>query len=234
MKPLIILASASERRSRILAECGIAHKIVVSNADEIMNGSKSPAYNVLFNACLKAQAVAKRFSVRGSSAFGGKKGYIVGADTIVLSGRKLIGKPRDKARARHLLREFSGRTIAVYTGLCVIDAATGKQVKAVATSKVRVKKITVNMADRFIRVAGSVDKAGGFSIEGPGSFIFDNVRGSFYNILGLPMIKLYQLFEQLGVDLLLAVNPVRKFNAKGKNNRLSDKLSMGLSNGVNP
>ena len=195
MKLLIILASASERRSRILAECGLAHKIVVSNAAEIMDGSKSPADNVLFNACLKARTVARRF----------KRGFVIGADTVVLSGRTLIGKPRNKAEARRLLREFSGKTISVYTGLSVIDTAMGQQVKAVVASKVRVKKITAGMADRFIKVAGPFDKAGGFSIEGPGSFIFDDIHGSFYNVLGLPMIKLYQLFEQLGVDLLLAV-----------------------------
>jgi len=192
MKPVIILASASERRARILAECGIAHQVVVSHADEIMDSSKSPGDNALFNACLKAQTVARRF----------KSGFVIGADTVVRSGRKLIGKPRNKTQARCLLREFSGRTISVYTGLCVIDAAKGKQAKAVVVSQIAVKKITKIMADRFIKVAGPCDKAGGFSIEGPGSFIFDDVRGSFYNILGLPTIKLYQLFERLGVDLL--------------------------------
>ena len=192
MKPLIILASASTRRSRILAECGIAHKIVVSHAAEIMDSSKSPTYNALFNACLKARTVARRT----------KKGFIIGADTVVLSGKNLIGKPRSKAQARRLLMEFSGRTISVYTGLCVINAVTGQEVKSVAVSQVKVKKITARMAGRFIKVAGPVDKAGGFSIEGPGSFIFDDVRGSFYNILGLPMIELYRLFEELGIDLL--------------------------------
>jgi len=195
MKPLIILASASERRSKILAECGISHKVVVSNVAEIMDESRSPVYNSLFNACLKARNVAKRL----------KNGFIIGADTVVLSDGKLIGKPRNKSEARQLLMGFSGKTIGVYTGLCLIDAARGKQVKSAMVSKVRVKKITRKMAERFLKVAGPFDKAGGFSIEGPGSFIFDDVRGSFYNVLGLPMIKLYQLFEQLGVNLLESV-----------------------------
>lgn len=197
MKPLIILASASERRARILADCGITHKIVASNASEIMDSAKGPSYNALFNACLKARTVAKNL----------KKGFIIGADTVVLSGRKLVGKPRDKTHARRLLREFSGRTIAVYTGLCVIDAATGKQAKAVTVSQVKVRTITGEMATRFIKVSGPVDKAGGFSIEGPGAFIFDDVQGSFYNILGLPMMELYRLFEELGVDMLDLCRP---------------------------
>ena len=157
-----------------------------------MDISKSPECNALFNACLKAQTVAKRL----------KKGFVIGADTLVLSNGKLIGKPRNKAQAWRLLKGFSSRTIGVYTGLCVIDGVKGKEVHSVVTSKVKVKKITSRMADRFIKVAGPIDKAGGFSIEGPGSFIFDDVRGSFYNILGLPMIELYRLFEELGVDIL--------------------------------
>lgn len=192
MNPTIILASASTRRARILDECGIRHKVVVSHAPEIMDSSKSPAYNALFNARRKAQTVAGKYN----------QGFIIGADTVVLANGKLIGKPRDKVEALKLLKEFSGKTIGVYTGLWVIDTRTGKSVGTSAVSQVRVKKITSQMARRFIRVAGPVDKAGGFSIEGPGSFIFDNVRGSFYNILGLPMIELYRLFEKLGVDLL--------------------------------
>lgn len=192
METPIILASASPRRAQILAECGIPHKIMASHAREIMDPEKTAAYNALFNACLKARAVSRRV----------KKGFVIGADTVVLSGKKIIGKPRSKSEARRLLMEFSGRTIGVYTGLCVIDAAKGRQVKSVVASRVKVKKITPKMAGRFIKVAGPFDKAGGFSIEGPGSFIFDDVRGSFYNVLGLPMIELYRLFGELGIDLL--------------------------------
>lgn len=206
MKPLIILASASPRRSQILAECGIAHKVMPSYADEVMDRAKSPAYNALSNACLKAKTVVRKI----------KSGFVIGADTIVsvphsvclerssdgLSGNKLVGKPRNYAEARRLLMEFSCKTIGVYTGLCVIDLSSGKQARAAAASKVAVKKITTEMADKFLKISGPFDKAGGFSIEGPGSFIFDNVQGSFYNVLGLPMMELYRLFRELGADLL--------------------------------
>ena len=96
----------------------------------------------------------------------------------------------------------NGKTIQVYTGLCVIDAKRVKSKSAVEISKVHVKKLSRKKIDKFLRVAGPHDKAGGFSIEGPGTFIFDNIEGSFYNILGLPMMKLYEIFEELGVDLL--------------------------------
>ena len=192
MKPKIILASASKRRSRILNECGIAHRVVVSNAPEKMCHKTCARENVLGNARLKARKIADKC----------KKGFVIGADTIVLSGKRLIGKPKTKKEARSLLEAFSGKTILVYTGLSVIDAESRKSKSAVSVSKVHVKKLSPKEMNEFVKIAGPHDKAGGFSIEGPGAFIFDNIEGSFYNVLGLPVMKLYELFEKLGVDLL--------------------------------
>ena len=84
----------------------------------------------------------------------------------------------------------------------MIDAKKGKSVTAVDISKVYVRKLSPGEIDKYVGIAGPHDKAGGFSIEGPGTFIFDNIEGSFYNILGLPMMKLDELFRKLGVDLL--------------------------------
>jgi len=195
MKPKIILASASERRSKILTECGIPHKIIVSNVEEVIDPKKSAGTNALLNACNKAQAVAKKI----------KTGFIIGADTIVLYDHKLVGKPANRAEAVKLLKAFSSRTISVYTGLCVINTSNGKLVKAVVESKIKVRRIDNGIIDKFIKACGPYDKAGGFSIEGMGTFLFDNVQGSFYNILGLPTMKLYEMFKELGVDLLNVV-----------------------------
>ncbi len=192
MKYKIILASASKRRSKILKECGIAHKVVISNAGEKMDHKMGARFNVLHNARVKAEKIAGRY----------KQGFIIGADTIVLLGKRLIGKPKTRKEAISLLNAFSAKTILVYTGLCVIDVKKGKSASGTDVSKVRVKRLSREKQDKFVNVAGPHDKAGGFSIEGPGAFIFDNIEGSFYNILGLPMMKLNQLFEKLGVDLL--------------------------------
>jgi len=192
MKYKIILASASERRSRILKECGISHRVVISNAPEKMDRKKGARFSVLYNARAKAEKVAKRH----------KQGFIIGADTVVLSGRRLVGKPKTRKQAIALLRAFSGKTIFVYTGLYVIDARTGRSASGVDRSRLRVKPLSLKKVHRFLSKAGPHDKAGGFSIEGPGAFMFDNIEGSFYNILGLPVMKLDGLFERLDVDLL--------------------------------
>jgi len=188
----IILASKSKRRSKILKECRIPHEVVVSSVHENMDHKKGAKFNVLHNARLKAEKVA----------IGYKEGYIIGADTLVLFKKRLIGKPNTRKEAVSLLKAFSGKTVFVYTGLCVIDAKRGKSESAVDVSKVHVKRLSLRKIDEFVAVSGPNDKAGGFSIEGPGAFIFDNIEGSFYNVLGLPMMKLDELFKKLGVDLL--------------------------------
>lgn len=192
MKYKIILASASKRRSRILKECGILHRVVISNARENMDHKRGVKFNVLYNARVKAKKIADKY----------KEGFVIGADTIVLLGKRLIGKPKTRKEARSLLRVFSGKTILVYTGLCVIDIKRGKSASDIDMARVHVKALSRKKIDRFVKIAGPHDKAGGFSIEGPGAFIFDDIEGSFYNILGLPMMKLNELFEKLGVDLL--------------------------------
>jgi MAF protein len=162
MKPRIILASASKRRSQILSECGIPHQIVVSGVKEVMKSKKGPAYTAMFNACLKAEAVSKKF----------KTGYVIGVDTIVLSGKHLIGKPQTKREARNLLKEFSGKDILVYTGLYVKDLKKKKSVKTFVVSNVKVRRIPERVLNKFIGVSGPFDKAGGFSIEGVGVVYF--------------------------------------------------------------
>ena len=195
----IILASASKRRSKILEECGIPHRVVKSGVFEKMDRKKGAKFNVLHNARIKAEKIAGRY----------KKSIIIGADTVVLLGKRIIGKPKTRKEAKSLLRAFSGKTILVYTGLYVVDSKTGKSASAVDISSVRVRKLPREEINKFVKIAGPHDKAGGFSIEGPGALIFDNIKGSFYNVLGLPMIKLSELFRKIGVDLLGTSNKRR-------------------------
>ena len=188
----IILASSSKRRREILASCGIKHKVVPSNAVEYMTVSKLPEQVAMINARIKAEAVAKRF----------KSGYVIGADTVVLLGKKIIGKPKNAKHAKKMLKEMSGKTIAVYTGLCVIDIKKENLISDYEKSLVTVKKLKDTEIPRYFKLLGPYDKAGGFSIEGVGSFIFDDIKGSYFNVLGLPTAKLKEMFGKLGIDIL--------------------------------
>ncbi|MFH1854260.1 MAG: Maf family protein [Candidatus Omnitrophota bacterium] len=190
----IILASGSKRRSLILNSCGIKHKAVVSGVKEYMN-SKNPAHISMINARLKAEAVKEKV----------RTGYIIGADTVVLLGKKVIGKPRNAAKAKGMLKSMSGKIIYVYTGLCVINAKTGNMSMGYERSAVKVRKIGPADIEKYFKLLGPYDKAGGFSIEGAGSFIFDDIKGSYFNILGLPMAKLEDVFNDIGLNLLKLV-----------------------------
>jgi len=191
-KTPIILASGSKARSKILSQCGIAHTIKVSHAKEIMDPKRGPAYNAGVNARRKVEAVSKTV----------KDGFVIGADSIVLLGKRLIGKPKTKTEAQQLLKSFSGKTISLYTGLYVKNARNKQCAHSVTVSLIKVKRIDQKEIDAYIEKLGPFDKAGGFSIEGVGSFIFDDIKGSYFNIIGLPMISLNELFKKLGTSLL--------------------------------
>ena len=196
----IILASSSKRRREILASCGIKHKVVPSNAAEYMTVSRLPEQVAMINARIKAEAVARKF----------KSGYVIGADTVVFVGGsrdrplrdRIIGKPKNTGHAKRMLKEMSGRTISVYTGLCIIDVKKENLISDYEKSLVTVKKLKSKDIPRYFKLLGPYDKAGGFSIEGVGSFLFDDIKGSYFNVLGLPTARLKEMFEKLGVDIL--------------------------------
>ena len=200
----IILASSSKRRREILASCGIKHKVVPSNAVEYMTVSRLPEQVAMINARIKAEAVSKKF----------KSGYVIGADTVVLLGKKIIGKPKNAGHAKRMLKEMSGRTISVYTGLCIIDVKKENLISDYEKSLVTVKKLKSKDIPRYFKLLGPYDKAGGFSIEGVGSFIFDDIKGSYFNVLGLPTARLKEMFEKLGVDILTPPFLLQRYTSK--------------------
>lgn len=188
----IILASGSKRRRDILKSCGIPHAVIPARVKEVHKNTKDPARLVMFNAKLKAETVAQKAG----------KGIIIGVDTLVLFKKRLIGKPCSKSEAKNMLRAFSGNRIVVYSGICVIDSDNSKMASGFERTRLYIKKIPKKDIDRYFKLLGPYDKAGGFSIEGIGSVVFDDVRGSYFNVLGLPMGKLQELFRSLGLDLL--------------------------------
>jgi len=191
MRRNIVLASASRRRSQILNSCMIRHKVAVSNIAELEGSAHKASWLVVHNAMLKAKAVSARYA----------NAVVIGADTLVALDKRLIGKPRTPKEAKTLLRQFSGRKMEVLTGLYVIDTVTGKNSSGFLRSTLCMKKITEKEVSKFFRLLGPYDKAGGFSIEGVGSMLFDDIKGSYFNILGLPMTKLRDLFAKISLDL---------------------------------
>lgn len=199
-KQIIILASKSKRRAEILKSCGIRFKVLASNIREKFHFKAHPRELVAANAREKAKQASAKL----------KSGVVLGCDTLVLFKGKPIGKPRGKTEARRLLGQFSGNSLFVYTGLCLIDIAGKTEVSSVVKTKLRVRRISNTDLSRYLEVLGPYDKAGGFSIEGLGAVLFDDLEGSYFNVLGLPVGALADLFKNIGLDILDFVHPLRR------------------------
>lgn len=193
----LLLASASERRKRILAECWIRFRAVPAGVEEKNGHGGGITRAVVYNARIKAEHVARRL----------KEGVVLGADTLVLFEEETIGKPADFAGAKKLFERFSGRELKVYTGLFVIDKGSGREASGWDETDVRVRKLESGDIGAYLEHLGPFDKAGGFSIEGAGSLVFDDIRGSYYNVLGLPMAKLSDVLKEAGLDIFSFMRP---------------------------
>jgi len=187
----IILASKSKARQRLLKQVGLKFRVVQSRAkeDNILCGS-CPDF-VIGNALKKARDVAGRFS----------SGIVIGADTVVLVGKKIIGKPESMKDAVRALRILSRKPQWVYTGIAVIDIERGKVFTDYEKTKVYMYPLTDKQIRHYFTKISPFEKAGSFDVQGPGSIFIDRVEGCFYNVVGLPLAKLARIFKKMGVEI---------------------------------
>ncbi len=190
----IYLASDSKARRKILEIFGLKFKVLPSKISE-----KSSAKNITYpalvknNAYKKAQSAAKKI----------KEGIIIGADTIVVEGGNIFGKPKDMHDARKMLKQISSKPQWVYTGLAVIDKRKGKEKTLLDYEKTKVimDKLTDKEISAYFKQVSPLDKAGSFDIQGKGAFFIRRIEGCFYNVVGLPLRKLYRMFGNLGIKV---------------------------------
>lgn len=187
----IILASRSKARSRLLRQIGLKFKVVESRAmeEELLKGRCGDF--VIRNALKKAREVAGRFD----------SGVVIGADTVVLVGNRIIGKPRDLRDAIRTLKILSRRPQWVYTGLAVIDIEKGRAYTDFEKTKVYIYRLSDAQIRGYFRKISPFDKAGSFDVQGPGSIFIDRIEGCFYNVVGLPLAKLARMLKKTGVEI---------------------------------
>ncbi|MEO8617453.1 MAG: Maf family protein [Luteolibacter sp.] len=178
----IVLASSSPRRSELLARAGVVFEIVVSPAEEIHDTSLKPDVLCELNAGLKAEAVAL---VRPDAT-------VIGADTLVFIDDLPLGKPLDLAEARGMLRRLSGRTHQVCTGVCVIHPGGGRNSFHDLT-EVLFRELDELAIDEYFARVNPLDKAGAYGIQEHGERIISEIRGSFENVMGLPVDMLIEV-----------------------------------------
>lgn len=186
---MIILASASPRRRELLEQIGCKFEVITSNADEITDAGLEPHQLVVENAHLKAAAVAAEHP----------EYPVLGSDTVVSLDGHIYGKPRDKEHAREMLKAFSGRTHQVITG--IVLAWKGKFWQAWETTEVVFSPLSADQIDAYIATGEPADKAGAYAIQGRAAVFVDGIRGSYSNVVGLPLHCLDGLARKAGIDL---------------------------------
>jgi len=172
----IILASASPRRRELLERAGVVFEIMHSPAEEIHDASIPPERLCEMNAALKAQAVA---ALRPDAT-------VIGSDTLVFIDGEPLGKPADLNEARAMLRRLAGRTHKVCTGVCVVFPG-GRALRFHDTTEVDFLPLDEAAIEDYLTVANPLDKAGAYGIQESGERIISGIRGSYENVMGLPV-----------------------------------------------
>lgn len=183
-KPLIYLASASPRRSALLTQIGIAHRVAPVSVDESVAGPEGPEKYVTRLAALKADTLWR-------SLPSNQRLPVLGSDTSVVVDQAILGKPADEGDCLRMLQLLSGRTHQVHTAVAVRSAA-GSEVR-LSVSDVTFRELTTAEMRDYWRSGEPADKAGGYAIQGLGAIFIRHIAGSYSGIMGLPLFETAEL-----------------------------------------
>ncbi len=187
----LILASASPRRAEVLRDAGIPFGVCVVPVKEMPRPGEEVEEMVARLAEEKARAAAAQIH---------EPAIIIGADTAVEVAGKILGKPRDAAEACEMLSFLSGRTHRVLTGLCVLRVPEGGLRSAVENTRVTFAPLTQKEIAAYVASGEPFDKAGGYAIQGRAGRYITRTEGCYFNVVGLPLARLYELLKDLGWD----------------------------------
>lgn len=192
----LILASASPRRAEVLADAGIQFEAMATHIDESRRPGESPEELVRRLAETKTRVAADRL---GNS---GEPKLVIGADTeVVLDGAgedRILGKPASPGEALRMLRQLSGTTHSVITGLAVFRLPEGTLRTEWETTRVTFAPMTEEEMNEYVASGEPFDKAGGYAIQGRGGRFITRVEGCYFNVVGLPLARLYGILRELG------------------------------------
>lgn len=176
----VILASESPRRRELLSSLNVNYTTCAPGVEEHFNRDLSIEKAVMQVAQAKAEAVLK---VRPND-------IIIGADTIVVIDNEILGKPKDNEEAKAMLKKLSGRTHSVFTGVSILYQNHVENFYE--ETKVTFYELEESLMDEYIATKECKDKAGAYGIQGKGSILVKKIEGDYYNVVGLPLAKLYR------------------------------------------
>ena len=185
----IILASGSPRRSEILGFVGWQFIKDVADIDETEFAGENPADYVQRLARTKAETVAAKHP----------NAIILGADTTVVIENEIIGKPVDLEDARRMLRKLSGRWHEVLTGVALVKISDGGQKTLVSMQKTSVKfsQLSEDEITYLVEKGDPLDKAGAYAVQAQAALFIEEIRGDYWNVVGLPIQLVYRLFQEI-------------------------------------
>ena len=181
----IILASGSPRRREILGNTNLKFSVITSDIDEKIFENEEPIQLVLRLAFEKCMSVAKN----------NPSDLVIGADTIVVLDNKILGKPKNEEEAFDMLSKLSNRQHQVITGMSIVNLKNQKKIVDYAISNVKFKKLTDQDIKDYISTKECLDKAGSYGIQGYGALLVEQIKGDYFNIVGLPISKLSDILK---------------------------------------
>jgi len=208
----LILASASPRRRELLGRIGLQFDVRSSRIDEGPYQELPPAARVEALALAKARAVAVELAAPGLKAAGDQVRsravpaapagtLVLGADTLVACQGQVLGKPDSSAAAAAMLTFLSGRTHTVYTGVAVVRVPDGEEKVTHAGTAVTFRHLTPARIAAYVATGEPLDKAGAYGIQGRGALLVAGIAGDYFNVVGLPLVKVEELLVAFGVDV---------------------------------
>lgn len=190
----IILASKSPRRQELLAQLGLRDFIIRPAAHEAEPDESLPRGEALAQVALQ-----KALDVQSTLAGSTEDAVIIGADTMVCLGDRLLGKPADAEEAREMLRALSGNRHTVYTGLALVRG--GRQLCAFEETDVYFRDLSEEEIESYLRREQVLDKAGAYAIQGPAGAFIHRIDGDYFNVVGLPLCRLGLMLREIGADI---------------------------------
>ena len=188
----LILASASPRRAEILRNAGFVFDVVPADVDETMLPGEAPEDYVQRLALAKARVAAKQVQVGTGAAI------IIGADTAIAMEGQALGKPSGAEDVRRMLGLLSGKTHEVLTGLSVLSVPDGREARHVERTRVTFVQLRDEDIEGYLATGEPLDKAGAYAIQGIGGKFVSRIEGCYFNVIGLPLSRLWRMLRTLG------------------------------------
>ncbi len=186
----IVLASSSPRRIRLLRELGVEFTHMDPTGKED-NSILDPGKRVEYNSLTKAMSLVNSQ----------EKALIIGSDTVVHLNKRILGKPKDEADAKLMLRELSGNCNQVYTGISIVNSTSRRTLTRYTITKVWFKNLSDSAINEYVSSGEPLDKAGAYGIQGLGGELVDRFEGSYSNVIGFPLELLFEMLQEFGISI---------------------------------